>query len=75
MQSDGLWNGQRCTGGQYLRKKNQGRNDLKKTYDVLVSLKMLHWSEVLKENRLSKSCSVFRNFRCSSVAIGIIRTF
>ena len=49
MQSDGLWNGQRCTGGQYLRKKNQGRNDLKKTYDVLVSLKMLHWSDCSKK--------------------------
>ena len=46
MQSDGLWNGQRCTGGQYLRKKNQGRNDLKKTYDVLVSLK---WSDCSKK--------------------------
>ena len=52
MQSDGLWNGQRCTGGQYLRKKNQGRNDLKKTYDVLVSLKMLHWSDCSKKTGL-----------------------
>ena len=60
MQSDGLWNGQRCAGGQYLRKKNQGMNDLKKTYNVLVRLKMPHWSN---------------NFRSSSVAIGSISTF
>ena len=34
MQSDGLWNGQRCGGGQHLRKKNQGMN----VFNVLVSL-------------------------------------
>ena len=49
MQSDGLWNGQRCAGGQYLRKKNQGMNDFKKTYNVLVRLKMPHWSDCLKK--------------------------
>ena len=38
MQSDGLWNGQRCAGGQYLWKKNQGMNYFKKSYNVLVSL-------------------------------------
>ena len=48
MQSDGLWNGQRCSGGQYLRKKNQGMNDFKKTCHFLVRLKMPHWSDCLK---------------------------
>ena len=38
MQSDGLWNGQRCAGGQHLRKKNQGMNVFKTTYNVLESL-------------------------------------
>ena len=45
MQSDGLWNGQRCAGGQYLRKKNQGMNDFKKTCNFLARLKMPHWSD------------------------------
>ena len=31
MQSDGLRNGQKCAGGQYLRKENEGMNDFKKT--------------------------------------------
>ena len=38
MQSYGLWNGQRCAGGQHLRKKNQGINFFKTTYDVLKAL-------------------------------------
>ena len=54
MQSDGLWNGQRCARGQHLRKKNQGMNDFKKRHNVLVSLglmrlKMPHWSDCLKK--------------------------
>ena len=28
VQSDGLWNGQRCARGQHLRKKNQGQYEL-----------------------------------------------
>ena len=50
MQSDGLWNGHRCAGGQYLRKKRKkGMNDFKKTHNFLVSLKMPHWSDCLKK--------------------------
>ena len=37
MQSDGLWNGQRCAGEQHLREKNQGMNVFKETYNVLPS--------------------------------------
>ena len=48
MQGDRLWNGQRCSGGQYLRKKNQGMNDFKKTCHFLVRLRMPHWSDCLK---------------------------
>ena len=49
MQSDGLWNGQRGARGQHLRKKNQGTHDFKKTYNVLVRLRMPHWSDCLKK--------------------------
>ena len=48
MQSDGLWNGQRCSGGQYLRKENQGMNNFKKTCNFLVRLKMPHRSDCVK---------------------------
>ena len=54
-------------------------NDFKKSYNVLVSLglcgsKCLAGVTALRE-KLSKSCSVFQNFRFSVVAIGSISTF
>ena len=54
-------------------------NDFKKTYNVLVSLglcvlRCLTGVTAQRKN-LSKSCSVFQNFRYSVVAIGSISTF
>ena len=53
MQSDGLWNGQRCASGQHLRKKNEGMNDFKKRQcsrkPWIVWLKMPHWIDCSKK--------------------------
>ena len=54
-------------------------NDFKKSCNVLVSLGLCGFrcltGVTAQRKKLSKSCSVFRNFHYSVVAVGSISTF